>query len=358
MALPAWPVSGHRLVCYHAAGVSHGGGAAQEVPERTLTFDPLQYMLQMRLPNKDRRNMGLMDAQLRGKRCAFEAGISAKLSAFVMRNFNTARHYWPLVPLVCAVAGLATAANGEPGASRTNDQQSVVVSDGWQAPVIERYLPIISRMPFGAPPSLPPPPPVAVTPVQHAAADLARSFVLSAITRSPAGNVMVGFTDNAAKPPRNLLLAVGEESDDYRVVAADLDSETATLEKDGISVELRLSSTPVPPSHAVGEGMYATPPPILAGTPQGQQAISMGQTNNSSYLLHLQNHQEQQAKQAEEERVNALAKARAQTTEVIDKRLREANLTLLHKNLKPISTITLSPEEDAKLVAEGVLPPP
>ena len=234
-------------------------------------------------------------------------------------------------------------------------------TNAYQPPVIERYLPIISRMPFGAPPPPPPTPPAVVTSAQQAAVTLANCLTLCAILRSPSGEVMVGFTDNAAKPPRSLLMGVGEESDGYRIVAADADFETATLEKGGISVELRLPNTPLPPSRSVGEGVSTASPPTLAAAPPVQQAISMGQTNNiadRSYLSRLHNRREQQAKQAEDESRNVLAKAQAQTTEVIDKCLREANLTLLRKGVKPISTIALSPEEDAKLVAEGVLPPP
>ncbi len=78
---------------------------------------------------------------------------------------------------------------------------------------------------------------------------------MCAVNRTPSGNTAVGFIDNDAKPPRNIYLNVGESADGYRIVAADYDEETATIEKDGVTVTLKL-----------GKGLVTTPV-AAAGSP-------------------------------------------------------------------------------------------
>lgn len=139
-------------------------------------------------------------------------------------------------------------------ANRGSAEEKAPTTVTYAAAALDRYLPIVSRMPFG----LPPPPPAvasAAAPVPSASAtDLGRNCAMSVLARSPAEVILVGFTDNATKPPRNLLLAVGEEADGYKVLAADFDQETATLEKDGARFELRLNvGLRAPPAVYVGD---------------------------------------------------------------------------------------------------------
>ena len=220
--------------------------------------------------------------------------------------------------------------------------------------------------------------------------------MLFEIVRTPAGEVAAGFTDGNSKPPRSLLLAVGEEAEGYRVVAADIDAETATLEKDGVRFELRMNSAGRLPSVGTPAGAMR-PAPFRGGAtnligmadfsgqparrgpdaPAPAAAIPANQpvpntvvvidrllnagARDNSYVGRLQERRAQLLKQAGEERQrreqDALAQSQNVSKEVLDKRLRETNLNLIRKGLKPIGTIELTPEEDAKLVAEGVLPP-
>ena len=205
------------------------------------------------------------------------------------------------------------------------------------------------------------------------------------IVRTPAGDLVVGFTDNSAKPPRNLLLGVGEDADGYKVLSADLENETAALEKDGVSFTLKMNSsarTPVagvPGSPAGGVAQPAVSPGAATmsmaefasrmaqhnpeATPRkthGFAGANPPAPNAVSSVDRLRERRELLARQADEERARreqeAQARAQTTTTVEINNRLREANLNLIRKGLKPIGTIELTPEEDAKFVAEGVLP--
>jgi len=221
----------------------------------------------------------------------------------------------------------------------------------------------------------PPPPPPTVAAVSDAAAAAAapgKNFVLFEIVRAPVGDLMVGFTDNNPKPPRSLLLAVGEEADGYRVAAADIDAETATLEKDGASFVLRLNNNT--PTNSAGASRAAGPAkmprrgletlslPAIPVSPSPPNQVSGISGSRDSYVARLRDRREQLLKQTEEEQrrheQEALSQAQSVSTDEIGKRLHDTNLNLIRKGLKPIGTIELTPEEDAKLVSEGVLPSP
>lgn len=297
--------------------------------------------------------------------------------------------------VMLALAGSVFASTGAPPA------------EAYQAQDIDRYLSIISRQPFGLPPP-PPPPPPAPPPSQAAVADPGKSFVLFEIVRTPAGDVVVGFTDNSAKPPRSLLLAVGEEADGYKVVSADLDSETAALEKDGVGFTLRMNSSIRMPSASTSFSGAVIPPGLVRqaapaegaagagggtmsmadfasrmarqnpeGTPRRTPGFSSTErpvpnsvggidsllgagVQDNSYATRLRERRAQLVKQAEEDQArreqDAQSRAHSAATGEVNIRLREANLNLIRKGLKPIGSIELTAEEDAKLVAEGVLP--
>jgi hypothetical protein len=250
---------------------------------------------------------------------------------------------------------------------------------------MDRYLPIVARQPFGLPPPPPPPPPPPATPAAEALP--AKNFVLFEIAHAPSGDVIVGFADNGAKPPRNLLLALGEELDGYVVTAVDFDQETATITKDGQSVGLRMTSSeraPVPAgpaaAPAAGAGAIgqrpgrfgmggaaarrpAEPPaekPIPTSVVGIDRLLGAG-LQDDSYVGRLRSRREQlmrQASEAERQREQEIqTKAQVATTNEMGRRLREANLNLIRKGLKPIGTIELTPEEDAMLEEEGVFQP-
>lgn len=113
----------------------------------------------------------------------------------------------------------------------------------------EPYQIIIDREIFGrrAAPVVTAPPAAAII-EQRQAELLAKRLTMCAVNRTPSGNIAVGFIDNEAKPPRNIYLNVGESADGYRIVAADYDAETATIEKENVTITLKL-----------GQGLIAVP---------------------------------------------------------------------------------------------------
>ena len=122
------------------------------------------------------------------------------------------------------------------------------------------YQPILDRMPFGVPPpnfdAAPVDPAVAKSEEEAKAEQqkLAKQVNMSAVNVTPEGGTAIGFTDLSAKPPVNYYLLVGASADGWKVAAADYDEETATLEKDGVSITLKL-----------GKGLVESPGPAAAG---------------------------------------------------------------------------------------------
>jgi hypothetical protein len=104
------------------------------------------------------------------------------------------------------------------------------------------YQVIIDRAIFGKPPPAKVAPAPAPVPdlTQKQAEALAKKITLCAVNRTPSDNTAVGLIDNDAKPPRNLYLNVGDTVDGYTILAADCDAETATIEKDGVVISLKL----------------------------------------------------------------------------------------------------------------------
>ncbi len=125
------------------------------------------------------------------------------------------------------------------------------------------YQVILDREIFGRPPPAPVAPPAAASAPDRAVELLAKKITMCAVNRTPSGNTAIGFIDNDAKPPRNIYLNVGESSDGYRIVAADYDEETATIEKDGVTVTLKL-----------GKGLVTAP--VAAAPPPGSPLPVVG----------------------------------------------------------------------------------
>lgn len=268
----------------------------------------------------------------------------------------------------------------------------------WKPQPISRYQGIIDRMPFGRPPPPVAPPPTETPPPPPPPPFLNQLF-LSALNRTPGGGLMVGFTDNGAKPlPRNYYLAKGESSENFTVVDASFERETATISKDGISVELKLGkggtapigggAVPIPPP-APGKTVIAPPRPSLLNRPSAwtnapssslasrlrgamfnpsqperwpvpanvkaiDSAISMG-IKQESYVERL--------KKRREELVAKEAASGVTTDKAIDDRtaaafqamLRKQNMDMIRRGEGSLG-IQLTPEEDQQLVNEGKLP--
>ena len=122
------------------------------------------------------------------------------------------------------------------------------------------YQPILDRMPFGALPAN-----FNATATDVAAAKneaqvkaeqqaIAKKINMSAVNVTPDGSTAIGFTDLSVNPPVSYYLRVGESSGGWTVQSADYDTEIAAIEKDGVSITLKL-----------GQGLVDAPPPRGAG---------------------------------------------------------------------------------------------
>lgn len=121
----------------------------------------------------------------------------------------------------------------------------------------ERYQTIIDRKPFGPEPvnfdpEASPGSPSAnatdeggMTAEQRTAEEqqLAASVRVSILNVSPSGVIKVGFTDSSANPAENYYLAVGGSQNGWTVKSADPAAESATLEKGGVEVTVKLGET-------------------------------------------------------------------------------------------------------------------
>jgi len=146
--------------------------------------------------------------------------------------------------LGCALLGLCAGITG------------FAASERYMPPTFEAYQPILDRMPFGVLPSnfnAASADPATVKSEEQAKVEqqnLARQISMSAVNVTPDGQTAIGFTDLSAKPPINYFLLVGSAANGWKVISADYDEELATIEKDGVSITLKL-----------GKGMVETPPP-------------------------------------------------------------------------------------------------
>ncbi len=271
------------------------------------------------------------------------------------------------------------------------------------------YQIIIDREIFGRPPPVRqnPTPAAAATPdpTQMQAEALAKKITLCAVNRTPSGNTAVGFIDNDAKPPRNIYLNVGDDADGYRIIAADYDAETATIEKDGVTITLKLGKGLIGAGAASGAPAVATadrgrsmrwssrsaaggttsastlpagvirrpamtgmpPDPITAARQREERAQRMmdfrtlreegGDVHSYMTKLHERRAQEREEQAAAEDaaRQKIQELARQMTEEELRKQEREINLSLIEGGARPISEIELTPEEEANLVEKGVL---
>ncbi|MCL1922216.1 MAG: hypothetical protein FWG50_14275 [Kiritimatiellaeota bacterium] len=147
-------------------------------------------------------------------------------------------------------------------------------------PDFETYLPILERMPFGAPPD----PNAATAPPTRTELDalraqqtLAKQVNMSGMVTID-GKLMIGFTDLSAKPPVNIFLAVGESSDGWKVIEADDDEQTATVSKEvagqgAVEISLQFGKGVVEPA-APPLGPGGRPNPAFAAASQGVAAAA------------------------------------------------------------------------------------
>ena len=152
------------------------------------------------------------------------------------------------------------------------------------------YQPILDRMPFGAPPpeggqALDPEQAKTDAQVKADQQKLAKQVNMSCVNITPDGGIAVGFTDLSEKPPANYYMRVGTASRGWTVLAADYDEEWAQIERDGITITLKLGEGLIdaPPVHAAPVPA-AMPPPVAepAELKEGARQLPPGLIRRSS----------------------------------------------------------------------------
>jgi hypothetical protein len=257
----------------------------------------------------------------------------------------------------------ATTGTGTPEPAAPARDKALIV------PPFSRYEIIIDRKPFGTPP------PAAAAPaavdnaaVQQAQEEqkLARQINMVAVNKTPAGKTAVGFIDKSEKPERNYYINVGETVNGFTVVEASYEDETATLRKDEVTITLKLGQGLVKggapaPAPAAGAAPARVPPvtaPPPRPNPPPAAAGAQRTLTSESFRERLarQRAAREAAEAARQKRAVLDAEARAEkiTKDELEKATREINLNLIRQGMKPISPVTLTPEEDAEMVRLGV----
>lgn len=182
-----------------------------------------------------------------------------------------------------------------------------------------RYQTILDKQPFGKEP------PEADLVQGAAAQSFAKDLRLSMLFEGPDGTVRAGIVDNSTQ--KNYILRIGEPQESFELVKADIEESEAMVRKNNQMVLLKL----------------------VAGQPDKKaQPAARAPTFSDRRRALLQKIEDK--KQPQEPPVPEL------TGEELRKHLEEVQMDAIRTG-KPPLPMQLTPEMDAQLVAEGVLPP-
>ena len=238
-----------------------------------------------------------------------------------------------------------------------------------------RYQSIIDRKPFGELAKISSAESRAVEAAeaeqQKQEQDLAKKIDMVAVNITPRGQIAVGFIDKTEKPPRNYYVRLGETAGGYTVVDADFENEIATIEKDGVTISLKLGQGLVQGKNPADEQSTAhasstatirpAARPVPVFRPRLARSTQQAATNSplrASYLQRLRAKREERNREKTEEISQLreeIGKIAHSSEEAAKKRERAINLELISRGQQPLSEIQLTPEEDAELVRKGVL---
>ncbi len=195
-------------------------------------------------------------------------------------------------------------------------------------PSFDRYRVIIDRKPFG---SLAPPPTPTAPPAEQVS--FAQGLRLSMIIEPDDGPKKIGFVDGRTN--KSYTLAEGESEDGIEIVSADFENEEAVLRQGSEMALIKLSS---------GE--------VKTITPEQQQAMQQQpppQQQRPSYVERRRMRQQQPEPPPEPIKP-------VYSGAELQKHLYDYQMEVIRQGLPPLP-IPLTPEQDAQLVKEGVLPP-
>jgi hypothetical protein len=239
-------------------------------------------------------------------------------------------------------------------------------------PSFDHYQVILDRQPFGRPAE-------AAAAVQPEAAKqaqaeqvLAKQIRLCAVTRTDQG-LAAGLIDSSTNPPKNHYLHVGDSEDGITLVTADLDTETAEIQKDGASLTFTLTGvkTPATPPTASRSTPMGAPPPAppsavstrviaprpLLPLPSSSSVASPPTPGGASatYIERLRKRREELLAQNAASVAEMNKTPENVATAAAQAALRKRNMDMIRRGEGSLG-IPLTPEEDAQLVKEGILP--
>lgn len=212
-----------------------------------------------------------------------------------------------------------------------------------------RYQSIMDRKPFGEVAAA-----GAADPGKSEASEsaIAASLKLVALERDEeSGKVRAGVVDEAAH--KNYYLTIGDEEDEIKLMDADFKGDRALIRKSGQEVWLTLgsgkgSSSSAPSAAAVG------PSPAPTEVARRQRFRELMDARNRARETAAQNPTNAPAA------APPVVRPQFKNNEEMKAYYRKINMDLIRAGGKkgPPLPIPLTPEEDAQLVKEGVLPPP
>jgi hypothetical protein len=186
----------------------------------------------------------------------------------------------------------------------------------------KRYQLILDKQPFGQEP------PEADIVQVPASESFARNLRLSMLFEGPDGTTRAGIVDNSTK--KSYILRIGEPQDGFEMVEADIKASEAMVKKDNEVALFKLEAG--------------------AGQSISKSEQSSRQSSYAERRRALLQKIEERRKEAQPPPVPEL------TGEALKKHLEQVQMDAIRNGLPPLP-LPLTPEMDAQLVAEGVLPP-
>lgn len=186
-----------------------------------------------------------------------------------------------------------------------------------------RYQLILDKQPFGQEP------PEADIVQVPASQSFARNLRLSLLFEGPDGTTRAGIVDNSTK--KSYILGIGEPQDGFEMVEADINSSEAMIRKGNEVALFKL------------EGAAGQP---ISKSEQSARQSSYAERRRAL----LKSIQDRRAKLEPAPPVPEL------TGEALKKHLEGVQMDAIRNGLPPLP-LPLTPEMDAQLVKEGVLPP-
>ena len=207
----------------------------------------------------------------------------------------------------------------------------LAASAAWaDVPSFDRYSVIIERKPFGSLPA-----PEVKLPEQAPEHSFAENLRLTMIITPDEGPQKIGFIDGRTN--KSYTMAEGESQDGIEMVSADFVNEQAIL-RQGSEMALIKFSTGA--GQAINPGQVPTPTAAPQPPPQ-----------RNDYAARRQMRRQQEQPQPPPEPI-----VPKYTGAELEKHLSDYQMEVIRQGLPPLP-IPLTPEQDAQLVKEGVLPP-